>query len=375
MNSKNKVAIKKEKIACTCMKCLKENKNENMHLIHILSMGYGSGFDMFDTIIVLCDDCYKESIKNTPNLWNMVERSYTVHYEKNNHLTDEERKKKKEEKGERISLDETKVPIDMQLDVIYDRDFDETFFEYEHEREMYDYINSLPIEGQELVYNRLGEDRGKSCKHDPQEWIDYHLGELSYELCKKNHWVFKGEFESYQNHYEKCGHVKNVIWNKGGKDSQCFINPLVKGEFGGGCSKVGTGCYDCEYFKERDKEIETVDLSGIDDYNETSKKLRELEFKERVASGVVPKNKRERLSIFKYKKGDEYIDAVVIRIENDKVLIVDREDFRDVLHDRKKAEDIYIHWIDIDNYCSYEGMLVEEREEIINKIEENAMIK
>ncbi len=182
MNSKKKVAIKKEKIACTCMKCLKENKKENMHLIHIPAMGYGSGFDMFDTVIVLCDDCYKESIKNIPGLWSMVERPYTVHFEKNSNLTEEERKKKKEEKG--IT----------GLDVIYDRDIDDTYFEYEHEREMYDYINNLPIEGQELVYNRLGEKRGSFCEHDPQEWIDYYLGELSYELCKKNHWVYKGAF-------------------------------------------------------------------------------------------------------------------------------------------------------------------------------------
>lgn len=26
-------------------------------------MGYGSGFDLTDMVLILCDDCYKESIK------------------------------------------------------------------------------------------------------------------------------------------------------------------------------------------------------------------------------------------------------------------------------------------------------------------------
>ena len=67
MNSKNIVPIKQEKIGCTCMKCLKEHKEEEMHLIHIPAMGYGSGFDGFDALIILCDDCYKDSIKEHPD--------------------------------------------------------------------------------------------------------------------------------------------------------------------------------------------------------------------------------------------------------------------------------------------------------------------
>lgn len=366
MNSQNKVAIKKEKIACTCMKCLKENKEEDMHLIHIPSMGYGSGFDMFDTIIVLCDDCYKESTKYISDLWNMVEKPYSVHHKKNNDMTEEERKKKKEEKGVNISLDETRVPIDMELDVIYDRDIDETFFKYEHEREMYDYINNLPIEGQELVYNRLAEG-----KYDPQEWIDYYLGELSYELCKKNHWVFNGEFESYQEHYGRCGHVKNLVWGDGSKGSQCFIHPIVNGKYGGICKDIGTGCYNCEYFIERRGNVEDIELK---DYSSSIKKLESLREKEVLESGIQPKAQRERLSIFKYKNGEDFIDAVVIKIDNNKVLIVDREDFRDVLHNRKKAEDVTIKWIDVDNYCAFISNLVEEREEIIKEIEVKAKI-
>lgn len=35
MNSKNIVAIKDERIKCTCMKCLNEYDENHLHIIHI----------------------------------------------------------------------------------------------------------------------------------------------------------------------------------------------------------------------------------------------------------------------------------------------------------------------------------------------------
>ena len=79
MNSKNIIAIKNERIRCTCMKCLNEYDESHLHMIHIPGMGYGSGFDLTDMVLILCDDCYKESIKDEPNLWNMkVVRTATL---------------------------------------------------------------------------------------------------------------------------------------------------------------------------------------------------------------------------------------------------------------------------------------------------------
>ena len=191
MNSKNIVPIEKDKILCTCMKCLKEGKKEDMHIIHIPEMGYGSGFDGFDTLVILCDDCYKESTKDIPHLWDMEEKTRIVVYKENDHLTDEEREANKT--STKTYAEDYLVPIDMQNDVIYTEDCENHFDEYKYEDEMFAYIRSLPLQSQELVYNRL--DRGLFSRggHDPQDWIDYYLNELSPEKCKKNYWVYRGE--------------------------------------------------------------------------------------------------------------------------------------------------------------------------------------
>ena len=236
------------------MKCLKEHKEEDMHIIHIPAMGYGSGFDGFDTLIILCDDCYKESIKEHSDFWDMKVKKYTVHHEKNDDIPLEEKEKNQ---NDRISLDKTQFPVG---GIIYSADFDETFEEYLYEKEMFDYIHKLPIEGRELVYNRV--ERGRHRRDiDPQEWIDYHLGEASYEVCKKNYWVYKGEIEAYRERYEKCDHVVDIIYKDVSGGSHCLINPTVSGKRGGKCG-ASYGCYECKYFKERKGEVRVVKQEG-----------------------------------------------------------------------------------------------------------------
>ena len=74
----------------------------------------------------------------------------------------------------------------MQHDVIYDHDFDVTLDEYTYEKEMFEYIRSLPLQSQELIHNRLAKGTFDHGGHNPQEWIDYELGELSHDACIKN---------------------------------------------------------------------------------------------------------------------------------------------------------------------------------------------
>ena len=198
MNSKNKVAIKKEKIGCTCMKCLKEFDDSKLHIIHIPQMGYGSGFDGFDTIVILCEDCYKESIKKNPNLWSMKTAYTLIGSEKNE---DEQKISIKENV---LTLNESELYIDMEKCCNLD-DFEYDY--YENEDEMFQYIYSLPVEGRELIYNRLDFGHFAHRKADPQEWIDYEQEELPDELCKKNGWRNITEIKEFKEKHKKDGYV------------------------------------------------------------------------------------------------------------------------------------------------------------------------
>lgn len=369
MNSKNIVPIKEEKIGCTCMKCLKEHKEEDMHIIHIPAMGYGSGFDGFDTLVILCDDCYKESIKEHSDFWDMKVKKYTIHHKKNDDIPPEEREKNK---SDRISLDKTKLPVG---EITYSADFDETFEEYLYENEMFDYIHKLPVEGRELVYNRVGKGRHRR-DIDSQEWIDYHLGEASYEVCKKNYWVYKGEIEAYREKYEKCDHVADIIYKDGSGGSHCLIYPTVHGKRGGKCGG-SYGCYECPYFKERkgdvrvfkhDSDIELGVKDNID----------EIESKEKIEAnielGIRPTQKLERLSVFASYDGKDTEELVVIKIDGDKILATPRQDMRDVLHNKKEAKDTIMKWVSKDTYIEFLGNLIVDREKEIADIEKNGKL-
>lgn len=122
MNSKNIVALTD---TCLCMKCLKKKAT---HVYQIQNRGYGSIFDGTYTKFQVCDDCdiedFQKWVDEKP-IWN---NGYEV---------------------------------------------------YKYENDIIEFIDSLPLESQELFYNRFDSDGYM----DAQDWIDYELGELSEEKC------------------------------------------------------------------------------------------------------------------------------------------------------------------------------------------------
>lgn len=124
MNGKGIVALKDE---CLCMKCL--NKKAT-HIYQIQNRRYGSIFDSTYTKFQVCDDCDSEDFQ----VW----------------------------------VDEKPTMID----------YLET---YKYELDITEFIDSLPLESQELFYNRFDSEEYM----DSQDWIDYELGELSNEKCKE----------------------------------------------------------------------------------------------------------------------------------------------------------------------------------------------
>lgn len=215
MNSKNIIAISKDKTKCICMKCLKESRL--LKEIDIPEMGYGSAFDGTGTKVILCKDCY---IKSNSSIWSMETRK-----------------------------------------------FDEYCEEYLHEDEMLDYISQLPLQSQELVFNEFKHGWNTNYSMEAQDWIDYRLNELPHEKCKEYGLYSPEEINAYKERYPKCEYVYNTVWNDGSKSSHCAMRTCTSGEYGGQIGiNYSTECYKCPYFKERITPIKDIKGEEHKDY-------------------------------------------------------------------------------------------------------------
>ena len=105
-----------------CFNCLKETI---VYKINIPALGWGSQFDNFSTRIHLCDDCYK--LTNS-NWWKLK----TIKGKDN-------------------------------LSGIW----------YEYEDEILNFVEQMPLPGQELFYNRYATGEFASFHMEAQDWIDY----------------------------------------------------------------------------------------------------------------------------------------------------------------------------------------------------------
>ena len=201
--SKIKAIVNSDKV---CFKCLKDF-DSSLHKIQIPSMGYGSQFDGWSTKIHLCDSCIKET---NQEWWKLKEIS-----EYENHES------------------------------------------YEYEDEIFAFIETLPVEGRELFFNRYSSD---NYRMEPQDWIDYELDLLSHEKCKEYGRYSPQEKQAYQERFPICKHVSFIKYKDGSKGCHCSF-----GAFG---NKDGTAeghqtqrhCYKCTFFEIRTGEIMTIDM-------------------------------------------------------------------------------------------------------------------
>ena len=106
-----------------CWKCLKVHNKDQIHVIDIPEMGYGGAFDGCGTELHLCDKCYQESVEEHDGIWGMDELTEGI------------------------------------------------FESYVHEKEMVDYINNMPLQGQQLLWNEFAHGFFADTM-EPQDWID-----------------------------------------------------------------------------------------------------------------------------------------------------------------------------------------------------------
>lgn len=219
----------------TCCRCLGEF--DNLKKIHIGALGYGSGFDNNSTQINLCDDCIKYTNKDWWKLKTKVAFSH----------------------GE------------------YD------FECYEYEDEIFNFVKSLPLAGQELFWNRYSTD---NYTLDSQDWIDYELDILPHEKCKEYGMYSPQERRAYQERFPICGCVQFIIYNDGSQGCHCPFGAFGNKDGTAEGHQTQSKCYECDKFELRQGEIMTVELKEEeikrtqDQLDRLRKKLKELQRKD-----------------------------------------------------------------------------------------------
>ena len=136
---------------------------------------------------------------------------------------------------------------------------------YKYEKEILDFINQMPLSGQELFYARFGQGIRSDLMRG-QDWIDYTLGILPHEKCKEYGYYSPQEIQAYQERFPICEHPANRIYNEKSKNSWCPFGAI--GEYNQKCYDKGSddSCYECEYFKERINHIRNVIENEWKDY-------------------------------------------------------------------------------------------------------------
>jgi len=218
-----------------CWKCLQSFNKSEIHNIIISEMGYGSSFDGDNTEIHLCEECYKESIKDNKELWNMEE----------------------------IKCD-------------FDREDDYGYTEYRYEKEMLEYINNLPIQSKQFVKNEFSSD---GWNMDAQDWIDYQLGILPHEKCKEYMMYSTEEIKAYEERFSTCEYPANRIWDDNSKGCYCPFGS--SGNYNQGVDdNISSECYECKYHTNRTTPIKDIEDNDFVEYMEYLKmKIKEVELK------------------------------------------------------------------------------------------------
>lgn len=206
---------------CLCWKCLKEHDKSKIHIIEIGALGYNSCFDNLSTRIQLCDDCYGIN----PEWW--------------------------------------------ELKTVIPKGFEQFGYSYEYDKEICDYLNNLPLESQELVWNKYAYGACGGWCMDAQDWIDYQLGILSHKKCKKYGLTSYEEERAYKERFPTCQYPIGIIYNDGSNGVHCPFGAMGKYEDGEIFVKdnVQKECYRCRYYKERVGDIITLKKEDEADYN------------------------------------------------------------------------------------------------------------
>lgn len=193
-----------------CFKCL---QRKDVTTYSIYGRGYGSWFDNFNTKLQLCDDCKPEGINDWFN--------------------------------ENPTID----------------DYSE---EYKYEQNIYDFIDTLPIEGRELFRGRCASGACAGYMSG-QDWIDYELDIMPEWKIREYGYYVPYRLKVAKERFELCNEPVNKIWSDGSKSCYCPFG--AHGDWGQKAGRnFGETCYTCEHFCQRYEQIKEMADNKYDKY-------------------------------------------------------------------------------------------------------------
>lgn len=220
---------------CTCMNCLQEFSSDQLNIIEIKELGYGSAFDDINTKVILCKKCYDES---NSKIWNMkVKQRFASEF----------------------------YDLNGKDDFVIDQ-------EYLYEEDMIKYIDSLPVQSQELIWNTFATGLKADYKMLPQDWIDYELTNLSQEKCEKYGLLSKEEKDDYKKKFSTCQWPVNRIYKGSTIVCQCPYNAYGK-ENQQLSDTISIECHYCDYYKKRTDKIKDISNEQFEKYSKQIKIL------------------------------------------------------------------------------------------------------
>lgn len=188
-----------------CFKCLEEKPHIKEYSLH--RSEYSSSFDNYYTYLQLCDDCKPEGIEE----W----------------------------------FDETPEMIDGYC------------ADYKHEGKIIDFIDTFPLEGQELFWNRVAYGACADTM-DSQDWIDDKLGILPDEVYEEEYDMYSPrQIKAYEENFPTCEHPINIIYDDDSKGCKCPFGSFGKynQELDG---NIWDSCFECENYKKRETPIKEM---------------------------------------------------------------------------------------------------------------------
>lgn len=185
-----------------CHKCLKEK--EEIDIFSITNRGYGSRFDSCNYHIQLCKDC-QSGIEDELNKWC------------------------------------NEIPADAGC-----------YEEYYYEDNLIEFVNSLPLQGREIIQNQTS--CGATYNIDSQDFIDIELGIAPDETYKKYGMYSPSEIEAYHNRFPTCKHTYLKEFPGGSSITKCSKQSFVSGNSDFTCGiHISEECYYCEDYEKKEE--------------------------------------------------------------------------------------------------------------------------
>ncbi|TCJ00424.1 hypothetical protein [Cytobacillus praedii] len=202
-------AIENYEYVCFC--CLKEKPIQKYS---VYGRGYGSDFDNNNTHLQLCNDCKPPIIEDWFNETPSV---------------------------------------------------DEYIEKYNNEDKICSFINTLPLQGQELFWNRCAHGACADSM-ESQDWIDDKLGILPDEVYENDYMMYSPrQFKAYEERFPTCEHPVNKVYSDGSKSCYCPFG--ASGNYNQEVDRnVSTECFGCEKYKVRQTPIKEMDSETYNNY-------------------------------------------------------------------------------------------------------------